>query len=224
MDSAEEKGIAEEKGPEASPEASPSLRALAVVILGEAMEETDKFSSEAVLADYEHDELVRSRDANPTGSGAHESATNVMSLMNCMDNKHVESALAVKEGDSELEFDFEKPSGPISEAEIPPVSVAGVNKSRYSGAYTWAMNQEMMGLIESGTFTVLPGLPEGEKAINARWVFSLKSNKDGNITGTKARLVAKGFMQREGVNYHQTYAPTPAAASVKMVLAVANQL
>ena len=62
------------------------------------------------------------------------------------------------------------------------------------------MNQEMMGLIESGTLTVLPGLPEGEKAINARWVFSLKYNKDGNITGTKARLVAKGFMQREGVN------------------------
>ena len=31
-------------------------------------------------------------------------------------------------------------------------------------------------------------------------------------------------MQREGVNCHQRYAPTPAAASVKMVLAVANQL
>ena len=45
MDGAEEKVIAEEKGPEASPEASPSLRPLAVVILGEAMEETDKFSS-----------------------------------------------------------------------------------------------------------------------------------------------------------------------------------
>ena len=105
MDSAEEKGIAEEKGPEASPEASPSLRAPAVVILGEAMEETDKFSSEAVLADYEHDELVRSRDANPTGSGAHESATDAMPLMSSMENMHVESALAVKEGESELEFD-----------------------------------------------------------------------------------------------------------------------
>ena len=111
MDGAEEKGIAEEKGPEASPEASPSLRALAVVILGEAMEETDKFSSEAVLADYQHYELVGSLEANPTGSVAHESAANVMSLISCMDNMHVESALAVKEGESELEFDFEMPSG-----------------------------------------------------------------------------------------------------------------
>ena len=93
-----------------SPEASPSLRALVVVILGEAMEE-DKFSSEAVLADYEHDELVKSLEANPAGSGAHESAAGVMSLMSSMDTMHVESALAVKEGESELEFDFEMPSG-----------------------------------------------------------------------------------------------------------------
>ena len=102
------------------------MRALAVVILGEAMEETDKFSSEAVLADYELDELVRSLEANPTGSGTHESAADV--LMSSMDNMHVESALAVKGGESELEFDFEMPSEPISEEEIPPVSVAGVNK------------------------------------------------------------------------------------------------
>ena len=81
----------------------------------------------------------------------------------------------------------------------------------------------MKGLKESGTFKELKGLPEGEKAIRSRWVLSYKSDKDGSITKTKARLVAKGFMQREGVNYNQTAAPTPAAASVKTVLAVANQ-
>ena len=39
-----------------------------------------------------------------------------------------------KEWESELESDFEIPSGPVSEAEIPPVSAAGVCKSRYTGA------------------------------------------------------------------------------------------
>ena len=43
------------------------------------------------------------------------------------------------------------------------------------------------------------------------------------ITKTKARLVAKGFMQREGVDYLQTSAPTPAAASVKILMTVANE-
>ena len=55
-------------------------------------------------------------------------------------------------------------------------------------------------------------------------MLSYKSGKDDNITKTKARLVAKGFMQREGVNFNQTTAPTPAAAFVKTVSAVANQM
>ena len=71
---------------------------------------------------------------------------------------------------------------------------------------------------------VLDGLPEGEKAIGSRWVLSYKSNKNGNITKTKARLVAKRFMQREGVNYLQTSAPTPAGVSVKTMLVVANEM
>ena len=67
-------------------------------------------------------------------------------------------------------------------------------------------------------------MPEGEKVIGSRWVLSYKSNKDGNITKTEARLVAKGFMQREGVNYLQTSALTPAGASVKTMLVVANEM
>ena len=70
----------------------------------------------------------------------------------------------------------------------------------------------------------MDGLPESEKAIGSRWVLSYKSNKDENITKTKTRLVAKGFMQREGMNYLQTSAPTPAGASVKTMLVVANEI
>ena len=83
------------------------------------------------------------------------------------------------------------------------------------------MNEEMKRFKESGTFKELKGLPKGEKATGSRWVLSYELDKDGNITKTNARLVAQGFMQREGVNYNHTAAP--AAASVKTVLAVANQ-
>ena len=105
-----------------------------------------------------------------------------------------------KKGESEVESDFEMPSGPVSEAEISPVSVAGVNKSRYKGAWLWAMNEEMKGLKVSGNLKEFKGLPEGEKAIGSRWVLSYESDKNGNIIKTKGRLVVKGFMQREGVN------------------------
>ena len=52
-----------------------------------------------------------------------DSAYNVFSLMNSMKDTPGDSALVIeaKEGESELESDFEMPSGPVSEAEIPPV-------------------------------------------------------------------------------------------------------
>lgn len=194
--------------------------ALMALVQDEEMQE-----AEETLNGHEYVDLMDSLATSPTDYDAHESASNVLSLMcETAEEAPAEIALVMKEtrGKSELESDFEMPSGPVSEAEIPPVSVAGVYKSRYKDAYLWAMKQEMEGIVESDTFTVLPGLPKGEKAVDGRWVLSLKSDKDGNITKPKARLVAKGFMQREGVNYLQTYAPTPATTSVKIVLVWAN--
>ena len=154
------------------------------------------------LRGYDYDEWTDSLASRPADFDMQYSAYNVFSLMNSMDDTPDDFTLVIegKEGESELESDFEMPSGPVSEAEIPPVSVAGVCKSRYKGAWLWAMNEEMKGLKESGTFKELKGLPEGENTIGSRWVLSCKSDKDGNITKTKARLAAKGFMQREGVN------------------------
>ena len=82
----------------------------------------------------------------------------------------------------------------------------------------------MQGLEDTKTFTVVDKLPEGEKAVGSRWVFSYKQDNEGRIVKTKARLVAQGFMQREGVDFFETSAPTPAASSVKIVLGVANEL
>ena len=107
-----------------------------------------------------------------------ESSNNVLSLISSMDDEYDDIALVVEgtEGESE----FEMPSGPISEAETPPVSVGGVLKSRNKETWLWAMNEELKGLKDSGTSKLLDGLPEGEKAIGSRWVLSQewKHHKD----------------------------------------------
>ena len=44
------------------------------------------------------------------------------------------------------------------------------------------------------------------------------------VVKAKARLVAKGFSQVEGVDYFETFAPTPNAASIRLVAALACKL
>ena len=190
------------------------------------LRETKKFEqedeSEEGLGGYDCNVLWDSLALRPLEFNVEESNNNVLSLMSSMDDEYDDIALVVEGTEGESEFEI--PSGSISEAETSPVSVGGVLKSRYKGAWLWAMNEELKGSKDSGTFEVLGGLPEGEKVIGSRWVLSYKSNKDGNITKMKARFLAKGFMQREGVNYLQVSAPTPPGVSVKTMLVVANEM
>ena len=63
--------------------------------------------------------------------------SNFLSLVSNID----EVALVATETQGESESEFCMPSGPVSEAEVPPVSVAGVDRSRYKGAWYQAMDK-----------------------------------------------------------------------------------
>ena len=65
-----------------------------------------------------------------------------------------------------------------------------------------AIESELRSLIGAGTWEV-QRLPPGVKPIGCRWVLTVKS--DGR---PKARLVARGFIQKHGVDFKETFAPT----------------
>ena len=68
------------------------------------------------------------------------------------------------------------------------------------------MQKEIDSLIKKKVFDLVP-LPKGKKSIGCRWAYKTKY-LDGVLDRRKARLLAKGYLQRKGVDFHETYAPS----------------
>ncbi|EGD82708.1 hypothetical protein PTSG_12002 [Salpingoeca rosetta] len=77
----------------------------------------------------------------------------------------------------------------------------------------------------NGVIKLIPrsAVPRQHTPLKSRFVFKVKRDAEGTPTRFKARWVAKGFSQRPGIDFDQTYAPTPAAKTILTVLAVSLQ-
>ena len=53
----------------------------------------------------------------------------------------------------------------------------------------------------------LVNLPDKKKKIDVKWVFKVKLNPDGQVSKNKARSVARGFLQKQGIDYNEVFAP-----------------
>lgn len=92
-------------------------------------------------------------------------------------------------------------------------------RSPEKDSWSDAMKLEIDGFIDRKVFTLVPK-PANRKIISCRWHLKKTFNPDGSILKFKARLVARGFTQREGIDYHETFAPSSRQESLKAFLAV----
>jgi hypothetical protein len=76
-----------------------------------------------------------------------------------------------------------------------------------------ATMQSEMDAVEKNCTCELADLPHGHSVITLKWVFKLKRDEDGAIVKHKAHLVAHSFVQREGIDFDNTFArATPLCA------------
>ncbi|XP_062704500.1 uncharacterized protein LOC134286832 [Aedes albopictus] len=61
--------------------------------------------------------------------------------------------------------------------------------------------------------------PRGVKPLKSKWAFRVKEDENGQAVRYKARLIAKGFLQRQGVDFEETYAPVAKLSTIRTVLA-----
>ena len=100
-----------------------------------------------------------------------------------------------------------------------PQAYADALQAPDSAQWKLAMDEEMASLQENSTWT-LEQQPIGVTPIPVRWIYKVKRDALGNIERYKARLVAKGFMQKEGIDYNEEYAPVSKHTTLRTLLAL----
>ncbi|CAI7921147.1 unnamed protein product, partial [Closterium sp. NIES-53] len=83
------------------------------------------------------------------------------------------------------------------------------------------MDAEMASWKSTGTYVdEVP--PPGANVVSGMWIFRVK-RPPGSPPVFKARYVARDFSQRQGVDYFQTFSPTPKMTTLRVLLHVAAQ-
>ncbi|CAI7787981.1 unnamed protein product [Closterium sp. NIES-53] len=114
------------------------------------------------------------------------------------------------------------PEGDPDAPDIPtPRSYAEAIAGEYSSQWQTAMDAEMASWKSTGTYVdEVP--PPGTNIGSGMWIFRVK-RPPGSPPVFKARYVARGFSQREGVDFFQTFSPTPKMTTLWVLLYVAAQ-
>ncbi|CAI7729711.1 unnamed protein product [Closterium sp. NIES-54] len=114
------------------------------------------------------------------------------------------------------------PEGAPDAPDIPtPRSYAEAITGPYSSQWQAAMDAEMASWKSTGTYVdKVP--PPGANIVDGMWIFRVK-RPPGSPPAFKARYVARGFSQRQGVDYFQTFSPTPKMTTLQVLLHVAAQ-
>ncbi|CAI7929661.1 unnamed protein product [Closterium sp. NIES-54] len=102
-----------------------------------------------------------------------------------------------------------------------PCSYAEAITGLYSSHWQSAMDAKMASLKSRGTY-VDEAPPPGANIVDGMWISRVK-RPPGSPPAFKARYVARGFCQRQGVDYFQTFSPTPKMTSLRVLLRVAAQ-
>ncbi|CAI5458913.1 unnamed protein product [Closterium sp. Yama58-4] len=114
------------------------------------------------------------------------------------------------------------PEGDPDAPDIPtPRSYAEAMVGPYSSQWQTAMDAEMASWKSIGTYVdAVP--PPGANIVSGMWIFRVK-RPPGSPPVFKARYVARGFSQREGVDFFQTFSPTPKMTTLRVLLHIAAQ-
>ena len=82
------------------------------------------------------------------------------------------------------------------------------------------MHEELEQFERNEVWKLVPR-PEHHNVIGTKWIFKNKLNEEEKIVRNKSRLVAQGYVQEEGIDYEETYAPVARLDAIRLLLSFA---
>ncbi|GJV90133.1 putative ribonuclease H-like domain-containing protein [Tanacetum coccineum] len=96
-----------------------------------------------------------------------------------------------------------------------------MSKNLEEHGFIEAMHEELLQVKLQEVWTLVD-LPNGKRAICTKWVFKNKNDERGIVIRNKARLVAEGYIQEEGIDYDEVFAPVVRIEAIRLFLAYAS--
>jgi transposase InsO family protein len=85
-----------------------------------------------------------------------------------------------------------------------------------------AMKEEIDSINSNQTWSLVEPV-KGKRVIGLKWVYKIKKDSEGRIVKHKARLVAKGYVQQQGIDFEEVFAPVARLETIRMIIALAVQ-
>ncbi|KAJ4740894.1 Transposon Ty1-H Gag-Pol polyprotein [Rhynchospora pubera] len=83
-----------------------------------------------------------------------------------------------------------------------------------------AMQDELDSIHNNNTWSLVDR-PTDQKVIGLKWIYKVKKDSDGKVIKHKARLVAKGYVQKQGIDFDEVFAPVARIETVRLLIALA---
>ena len=106
----------------------------------------------------------------------------------------------------------------------PPKTRKQMLKDPFCAYYVRAEEEEITSLWSFGTWGLVrrTSIPRQGKILKTKWVYADKLERDGRIGKLKARLTAMGCFQREGIDYHETFASVSRTQTLRILMVIYN--
>ena len=106
------------------------------------------------------------------------------------------------------------------ESDSPNLKIALASPQREM--WVEAISEELHSLDLAHTWDMVPRAPAGARVFPSKFVLKVKRTSDGTVERYKARLVLLGHLQRENIDYFETYAPVVDFTAVRIALVLAS--